>query len=156
MASKQSASQLVQYIALRGDLLRVQRWPVGALVAQGCHASTAVLHMYRDHGNVVQYLSDLDHMHKVVLEVCDIVTKWPSLTHEILVDPMMVQRSSKNLLGVKRPGNDATHFFLLQNITHMHPLHAIHVCITQFPHIPPYIVVTTHTESDFVVFADSR
>ena len=60
---------LVQYIALRGDLLRTQKWPVGALVAQGCHACTAVIHTHRDSGNVVQYLSDLDRMHKVVLEV---------------------------------------------------------------------------------------
>ena len=60
---------LVQYIALRGDLHRTQKWPVGALVAQGCHACTAVIHTHRDNGNVVQYLSDLDRMHKVVLEV---------------------------------------------------------------------------------------
>ena len=69
MAGKQGASHLVQYIALRGDLLRAQKWPIGAMVAQGCHASTAVMHMYRDHSNVLQYMSDTDHMHKVVLEV---------------------------------------------------------------------------------------
>lgn len=69
MAGKQSVSHLVQYIALRGDLLRIQKWPIGAMVAQGCHASTAVIHMYRDHSNVIEYLSDLDRMHKVVLEV---------------------------------------------------------------------------------------
>lgn len=69
MAGKQGAAHLVQYIALRGDLLKVQKWPIGAMVAQGCHASTAVIHMYRDHSNVVEYLSDLDRMHKVVLEV---------------------------------------------------------------------------------------
>lgn len=69
MASKQGAAQLVQYIVLRGDLLRKQKWPVGAMVAQGCHASMAVVHTYKDHSNVTQYLSDLDRMHKVVLEV---------------------------------------------------------------------------------------
>lgn len=69
MAGKQSVSHLVQYIALRGDLLRIQKWPIGAMVAQGCHASTAVIHMYRDHSNVIEYLTDLDRMHKVVLEV---------------------------------------------------------------------------------------
>ena len=69
MAGKQGASQLVQYIALRGDLHRTQKWPVGAMVAQGCHAATAVLHAHREHGNVIQYLNDLDNMHKVVLEV---------------------------------------------------------------------------------------
>ena len=69
MAGKQGASQLVQYIALRGDLLRTHLWPVGAMVAQGCHASTAVIHTHRDDSHVMQYLSDLDRMHKVVLEV---------------------------------------------------------------------------------------
>lgn len=69
MAGKQGAAHLVQYIALRGDLLKVRKWPIGAMVAQGCHASTAVIHMYRDHSNVMEYLSDLDRMHKVVLEV---------------------------------------------------------------------------------------
>lgn len=69
MAGKQGAAHLVQYIALRGDLLRLQQWPIGAMVAQGCHACTAVMHMYRDHSSVVQYLCDLDSMHKVVLEV---------------------------------------------------------------------------------------
>ena len=69
MAGRQGASLLVQYIALRGDLLRMHKWPVGAMVAQGCHASMAAVHTHRDHRNVIQYLSDLDRMHKVVLEV---------------------------------------------------------------------------------------
>ena len=64
-----SSSVLIQYIVLRRDLLTTLSWPVGAVIAQGCHASTAVLHLYRDHPHVVDYLSDLDHMHKVVLEV---------------------------------------------------------------------------------------
>ena len=94
MAGKQTASHLVQYIALRGDLLRVQRWPVGALVAQGCHASTAVLHMYRDHGNVVQYLSNLDHMHKVVLEARNDIMTNSLLNFIWAFDPVIAQRSS--------------------------------------------------------------
>ena len=46
-----------------------ERWPVGATVAQACHATTAVLHLFRDDPNVVEYFSDVDRMHKVVLEV---------------------------------------------------------------------------------------
>lgn len=69
MAAKQGLS-LVQYIALRGDLMKgTEKWPVGAIVAQACHASTAVLHLFRDDPNVVDYFSDIDRMHKVVLEV---------------------------------------------------------------------------------------
>ena len=48
---------------------RVEKWPVGAIVAQACHASTAVLHLFRDDPNVVEYLKDVERMHKVVLEV---------------------------------------------------------------------------------------
>lgn len=67
MATKHSG--LVQYVAVRGDLWRAQKWSVGALIAQGCHATTAVLHVFRDDPNVREYMADVDHMHKVVLEV---------------------------------------------------------------------------------------
>ena len=46
-----------------------ERWPVGAIVAQACHAATAVLHLFKEDPNVVEYFSDVDRMHKVVLEV---------------------------------------------------------------------------------------
>lgn len=62
------ASSMVQYVVVRGDLLHSLKWPTGAIIAQACHACTAVLHLYRDDENVVQYTSDLDNMHKVVLE----------------------------------------------------------------------------------------
>lgn len=62
-------SNIVQYVLLRSDLLKDLGWSIGALVAQACHASTAVLHLYRDDEQTLQYLNDLDNMHKVVLEV---------------------------------------------------------------------------------------
>ena len=71
MATKQSVV-LVQYVAVRGDLWRAQKWPIGALIAQGCHATTAVLHTFRDDPNVREYLTDADRMHKVVLEASDV------------------------------------------------------------------------------------
>ncbi len=42
---------------------------MGAIVAQACHACTAVLHQFKEDPKVEEYLSDLDRMHKVVLEV---------------------------------------------------------------------------------------
>ncbi|XP_053605674.1 putative peptidyl-tRNA hydrolase PTRHD1 [Plodia interpunctella] len=63
------SNQIVQYVLLRSDLLKELGWSIGALVAQACHASTAVLHLYREDDNTVKYLTDLDNMHKVVLEV---------------------------------------------------------------------------------------
>ncbi|XP_028034831.1 putative peptidyl-tRNA hydrolase PTRHD1 [Bombyx mandarina] len=59
----------VQYILLRSDLLKEFGWSIGALVAQACHASSAVMHIYKDDEHIIQYLNDLDNMHKVVLEV---------------------------------------------------------------------------------------
>ena len=73
MAAKQAGLKLVQYVAVRGDL--VKEWPLGAIVAQACHASTAVMHMFRDDPYTVEYLSDLDRMHKVILKV-SIHTSW--------------------------------------------------------------------------------
>ena len=61
---------LVQYIALRKDLLTALNWPLGALVAQACHACSAVLHIHRDDPDTQTYLAVVDSMRKVVLEVC--------------------------------------------------------------------------------------
>ncbi|XP_077032489.1 putative peptidyl-tRNA hydrolase PTRHD1 [Agelaius phoeniceus] len=43
------AAALVQYVVLRGDLARPPHsWPLGAVVAQGCHAALAAVHGYRE------------------------------------------------------------------------------------------------------------
>ncbi|XP_039750599.1 putative peptidyl-tRNA hydrolase PTRHD1 [Pararge aegeria] len=60
---------IVQYVLLRSDLMKELGWSIGALVAQACHASTAVLHLYKEDENTIKYLRDLENMHKVVLEV---------------------------------------------------------------------------------------
>lgn len=62
-------SNIVQYVLVRSDLLKDLGWSIGALVAQACHAATAVMHLNKDDEVTIQYLSDLDNMHKVVLEV---------------------------------------------------------------------------------------
>ena len=56
---------LIQYIVVRGDL----KWPIGALIAQGCHAASAVMHMFQRDPETQHYLEDLDRMHKCVLKV---------------------------------------------------------------------------------------
>ena len=67
MAVRQAGVTLVQYIAIRGDL--VDKWPLGAIIAQACHASSAALHMFKDDVTTQEYLGDIDRMHKVVLRV---------------------------------------------------------------------------------------
>lgn len=64
-------SGLVQYIVVRGDLLRGLSWPFGAVIAQACHASSAVMHRHNSDENVKLYLEHLESMHKVVLEIKD-------------------------------------------------------------------------------------
>ena len=63
------SGNLVQYVVVRKDLVKVLKWPTGALIAQACHACTAVMHMFYQDENTQQYLKDLDRMHKVILEV---------------------------------------------------------------------------------------
>ncbi|XP_076246034.1 putative peptidyl-tRNA hydrolase PTRHD1 [Calliopsis andreniformis] len=64
-------SEMIQYIAIRGDLLKTMEWPIGAVIAQACHASTAAIHLFYNDKNTQAYLADLDAMHKVVLEIPD-------------------------------------------------------------------------------------
>lgn len=62
-------SIIVQYVIVRGDLLRTLSWPIGAVVAQACHATTSCMHLFRDDPDTQEYLKDMDNMHKIVLEV---------------------------------------------------------------------------------------
>ncbi|XP_067142390.1 putative peptidyl-tRNA hydrolase PTRHD1 [Centruroides vittatus] len=62
---------VVQYIVVRKDLLKTLKWPLGAVIAQTCHATTAVYHLYKDDPYTIKYTSDLDRMRKVVLEIED-------------------------------------------------------------------------------------
>ena len=54
---------LVQYVIVRRDM----NWPLGALMAQACHASVAATHIWSGEEFTQAYLADLDNMHKVVL-----------------------------------------------------------------------------------------
>ncbi|NXH60140.1 PTRD1 hydrolase, partial [Rhabdornis inornatus] len=67
-----TAASLVQYVVLRGDLARPPRsWPLGAVVAQGCHAALAAVHGYREHPDTGAYLEQGGAMRTVVLEAPD-------------------------------------------------------------------------------------
>eukprot|EP01134_Creolimax_fragrantissima_P003414 CFRG3414T1 len=68
-SESEMVESLVQYVVLRKDLIRTLGWPVGSVVAQGCHASIAALMQHKDEPNVKSYLSNLDKMTKVVMEV---------------------------------------------------------------------------------------
>lgn len=61
-------SDIVQYVLIRGDL-KTMGWPLGAIIAQACHACTAVTHLFYNDNYTQAYLANLDSMHKVILEV---------------------------------------------------------------------------------------
>ncbi|KAF9959849.1 peptidyl-tRNA hydrolase domain-containing protein 1 [Mortierella alpina] len=63
------ADPLTMFIVIRKDLIKTLGWSTGSVIAQACHASTAVLHKTRDLHDTREYLADLHNMHKVVLEV---------------------------------------------------------------------------------------
>ncbi|KAG8043380.1 hypothetical protein GUJ93_ZPchr0458g22301 [Zizania palustris] len=66
---KEAEDVVVQYVVLRRDL--ADAWPLGSVVAQGCHAAVAALWAHRDHPDTSAYCGpdNLDRMHKVTLEV---------------------------------------------------------------------------------------
>lgn len=73
MAVTASAQKkLVQYVVVRSDLIHTMSWPLGAVITQACHATTAAIHLFYSDPDTQEYLADLDNMHKVVLEVVHI------------------------------------------------------------------------------------
>ncbi|XP_033338175.2 putative peptidyl-tRNA hydrolase PTRHD1 isoform X1 [Megalopta genalis] len=68
---KGMSDTIVQYVVVRGDLLKALKWPIGAVIAQACHACTAVTHLFYNDNYTQDYLADLDNMHKIVLEIPD-------------------------------------------------------------------------------------
>ena len=53
---------IVQYIVVRRDL----NWPLGALMAQACHASTAATHLHYQHpGNSSKKIKDHKLFHRI-------------------------------------------------------------------------------------------
>ncbi|EJU05710.1 peptidyl-tRNA hydrolase II [Dacryopinax primogenitus] len=64
-------TSIVMQIIVRRDLMDVEKWGVGPLIAQGAHAATAVLYESRDSAETQLYLADLHNMRKVVLQTPD-------------------------------------------------------------------------------------
>ncbi|ESO09213.1 hypothetical protein HELRODRAFT_73817 [Helobdella robusta] len=93
--------RLVQYIVVRSDLRNSLKWPVGALIAQACHASTSVIKLFYEDLNTKNYLLDLNNMHKIVLEIQD------QKTLEDL-SSVLTQNNIDHKLWVEQPENIPT------------------------------------------------
>ncbi|XP_030054545.1 putative peptidyl-tRNA hydrolase PTRHD1 [Microcaecilia unicolor] len=96
-----SPRRLVQYVVVRRDLQRGLGWPLGALVAQACHAAVAVIHLNYSHEDTQQYLQELDSMHKVVLEA-------PDDASLLALAETLKQECVDHKLWIEQPENIAT------------------------------------------------
>lgn len=94
---------LVQYVVLRRDLWTDLGWPLGSVVAQACHASTAAIFSTYEDEYTQQYIStgNLDSMTKVVLEA-------KSLSQLENLSQRLSEAGIKHKLWVEQPENYPT------------------------------------------------
>ena len=88
---------IVQYIAIRSDL----KWPKGALIAQSCHASVAAVHLNYMDEETVDYLKNLDSMHKIVVGVV-------SQADLVALSETLIENEIKFKLWTEQPENIPT------------------------------------------------
>ncbi|XP_023023360.1 putative peptidyl-tRNA hydrolase PTRHD1 [Leptinotarsa decemlineata] len=96
-----SVSNIVQYVVVRGDLIKELKWPLGAVIAQACHAVTAVTHLFYQDEHTQQYLQDLNNMHKVVLEA-------PNETSLMALKDKLEENGIMYKLWIEQPENIPT------------------------------------------------
>jgi len=63
---------VLQYLAVRKDLTKTLKWPLGSLLTQAAHAAVAAVVSFPDHPDVRYYTSaeNLPHMRKITV-ACD-------------------------------------------------------------------------------------
>ncbi|TKR64999.1 hypothetical protein L596_025463 [Steinernema carpocapsae] len=101
---------LVMYLILRRDLITELKWPLGAVITQGAHASTACMWTYKDDQAVIDYTKDLDRMHKVTLEVAneEALKKVETKLQEAKVDhKTWIEDNMKVCIAVKPASREA-------------------------------------------------
>jgi len=64
-----SENIIVQYILLRRDLKKMKNYNDGAIIAQACHASNAILYQTINDDLTKSYFNDLDRMNKIILSI---------------------------------------------------------------------------------------
>merc|ERR1719499_41462 len=99
-------------------------WPVGALIAQACHASTAVMHLFYDHEDTQTYLRELDRMHKIVLEVKD--------ENELKkIDDKLTKGTIDHKLWIEQPENFPTCLAVRPYVKNEEDMKSLHVKLTE-------------------------
>lgn len=62
-----STDPLVMYIILNRSLAEKEKWPIGSMIAQACHAATKSLWTFKDEQSVLEYTSNINSMTKITL-----------------------------------------------------------------------------------------
>ena len=93
---------LVQYILLRRDLKKMKNYNDGAIIAQACHATTAILFKTMQDELTHAYLADTDRMHKIVLSVEGGGTELTELS------TLLKENSVEHYLWTEQPENIPT------------------------------------------------
>nr|CAD7396272.1 unnamed protein product [Timema poppensis] len=118
--------QLVQYVVVRKDLVKVLGWSIGAVIAQACHACTAVIHMFYQEPCTQEYLQDLDNMHKIILEMslknklsnisfkllCLVIFQVPDESSLLKIQSQLKASEISHKLWIEQPENIPTCFVL--------------------------------------------
>ncbi|XP_055543092.1 putative peptidyl-tRNA hydrolase PTRHD1 [Wyeomyia smithii] len=94
-----TAARLVQYVVVNGEIAKT--WPKGAVIAQCCHAVSAVAHLYAADPDTVEYFKDIDNMHKVVLEA-------PDADKLLGLGEVLKQNEIEHKLWIEQPENVPT------------------------------------------------
>ncbi len=93
---------IVQYILLRRDLKKMKNYNDGAIIAQACHASNAILYKTIDDDLTKLYFNDLDRMNKIILSVDGGENEFNELSH------ILKQNSIEHYLWIEQPENIPT------------------------------------------------
>jgi peptidyl-tRNA hydrolase len=101
MSEQKQDDPLVIYIVIRRDLLTELKWPLGSLISQGAHASTAAISLFYEHEHTKKYLQDLDNMRKVALEI-------PNEKELIALHEKLNEKGIDHKLWVEQPENIRT------------------------------------------------
>ncbi|XP_055316894.1 putative peptidyl-tRNA hydrolase PTRHD1 [Sitodiplosis mosellana] len=94
-------ASLIQYVIVNKEIITKLGWPLGAVIAQCCHATTAVGHQFKDDADVKTYFGDIDNMHKVVLEIAT-EDELRKLSEDLVTNDI------KHKLWIEQPENIAT------------------------------------------------
>lgn len=93
---------LVQYIVLRRDLKKMKNYNDGAIIAQACHASNAILYRTINDSLSQLYFNDLDRMHKIILGIDG------NEKELIELSDLLKQNTIEHYLWIEQPENIPT------------------------------------------------